>query len=302
MADSWTIRDVLAWTAGHLAERGSDTARLDAEVLLAHALGSDRLHLYLDPDRPLSPTERDSYRELVRARATGAPVAHLTGEREFWSLPFRITPDVLIPRPDTEVLVEQALARMTADTGRAADLGTGSGCIAAALAHERPGWQVDATEADPAAVAVARENVEQLGLAGRVTVHEGEWLAPLAGDLFEVIVSNPPYVPADDPHLGQGDVAAEPRGALVAEEKGLAAHRAILAQAPAHLQPGGWLLLEIGFDQGEAVTAAFGEAGFESVAVHRDYGGRDRAVEGHLPASQTSRSEEFSDGDPTHGR
>jgi release factor glutamine methyltransferase len=284
MADSWTIRDVLAWTAGHLAERGSDTARLDAEVLLAHALGTDRLHLYLDPDRPLSPDERDAYRELVRARGGGAPVAHLTGEREFWSLPFRITPDVLIPRPDTEVLVEQALACMDADNGHAADLGTGSGCIAAALAHERPGWRVEATEADPAAAAVARENVEQLGLAERVTVHEGEWLTPLAGERFEVIVSNPPYVRADDPHLGHGDVAAEPRGALVAEEQGLAAHRAILAQAPEHLVPGGWLLLEIGFDQGEAVTAAFRDAGFGAVTVAEDYGGRSRVGKGQWPS------------------
>lgn len=283
MADSWTIRDVLSWTAGHLAERGSDTARLDAEVLLAHALGSDRLHLYLDPDRPLSPAERDAYRELVRARGGGAPVAHLTGEREFWSLPLRITPDVLIPRPDTEVLVEQALACMTAEAGRAADLGTGSGCIAAALAHERPGWTVAATEVDPAAAAVARDNLERLGLAEGVTVHEGEWLAPLAGTHFDVIVANPPYVPADDPHLAEGDVAAEPRGALVAEERGLAAHRAILAEAGDHLVRGGWLLLEIGFDQGEAVTTAFAEAGFTEVAMDTDYGGRPRVVRGQWP-------------------
>jgi release factor glutamine methyltransferase len=283
MADSWTIRDVLAWTAGHLAERGSDTARLDADVLLAHALGTDRLHLYLDPDRPLSAAERDAYRELVRARAGGAPVAHLTGEREFWSLPFRITPDVLIPRPDTEVLVEQALTRMEADTGRAADLGTGSGCIAAALVHDRPGWRLDATEVDPAAAAVARDNLQRLDLAQRVTVYEGEWLAPLAHAQYDVIVSNPPYVRADDPHLGVGDVAAEPRAALVAEEQGLAAHRAILAQAPAQLAPGGWLLLEIGLDQGETVAAAFTEAGFEAVTLSEDYGGRPRVVMGQWP-------------------
>ena len=285
MAAAWTVRDVLAWTADHLTQSGSDTGRLDAEVLLTHALGLERIHLYTDPDRPLSGPERDAYRELVRARAAGTPVAHLIGEREFWSLPIRVTPDVLIPRPDTEILVEQTLARLPEETaGPVLELGTGSGCIAAALARERLALRVDATESSPEAAAVARDNMEQLGVADRVQVREGDWWEGAEKAAYTAVVANPPYVPADDPHLSHGDVAAEPRGALAAGPDGLDAYRAIIPAAPQYLAPGGWLLLEIGADQGETVSALLAEQGFESIAVHTDYGDRNRVVAGQWPS------------------
>jgi len=282
---SWTVRHVLDWTAGHLSQAGSDSGRLDAELLLCHALGGlERIRLYMDPDRPLSQAERDTYRELVRARAAGTPVAHLLGEREFWSLPFRVTPDTLIPRPDTEALVEQTLTHLPeGEPLRVLDLGTGSGCIAAALAHERPAITVDAVEASAAAAAVAQENRERLNLAERVQVRTGEWFTPVADTAYDLIVSNPPYVPEADPHLDQGDVAAEPRAALTAGADGLDAYRHLIPAAADHLAPGGWLLLEIGWDQGEAVRNLLTQAGFEEVAIRPDYGGRDRVAEARHP-------------------
>ncbi|HKJ71701.1 MAG TPA: peptide chain release factor N(5)-glutamine methyltransferase [Gammaproteobacteria bacterium] len=284
---SWTVREVLDWTAGHLAQAGSDSGRLDAELLLCHALGGlERIRLYMDPDRPLSEAERDAYRELVRARAAGTPVAHLLGAREFWSLPFRTGPEALIPRPDTEALVERALTHLPAGDGvRILDLGTGTGCIAAALASERPEAVVEAVEASPEAAALARTNMETLGLDGRVTVLAGEWFAPLGDRTYRLIAANPPYIADADPHLTAGDVAAEPREALAAGPDGLDAYRAIVPQAPTHLEADGWLVLEIGWEQGEAVSALLSEAGFADVAVHPDYGGRDRIVEGRWPGT-----------------
>ncbi|MEF8794224.1 peptide chain release factor N(5)-glutamine methyltransferase [Thiohalorhabdus sp.] len=287
MAGSWTVRDVLDWTADHLSRAGSDTGRLDAELLLCHALGGmERIRLYMDPDRPLSPAERDAYRELVRARAAGSPVAHLLGEREFWSLPLKTGPEALIPRPDTEAVVEQALTHLVeSEPVRVLDLGTGTGCIAGALASERPEAGVEAVEASPQAAALARANMEQLGLGERVTVLDGEWFGPVADRTCHLIVANPPYVPEADPHLEAGDVAAEPREALAAGADGLDAYRTIVPEAPNHLEPDGWLVLEIGWDQGETVKALLTEAGFADVAVHRDYGGRERIVEGRWPGT-----------------
>ena len=282
MAGSWTVRDVLDWTTGHLAQAGSESARLDAELLLCYALGGlERIRLYMDPDRPLSEAERAAFRELVRARAAGTPVAHLLGEREFWSLPFRTGPEALIPRPDTEAVVERALTHLPAEQAvHILDLGTGTGCIAAALASERPQATVDAVEASADAATLARTNMEQLGLAERVAVLEGEWFAPVGDGVYDLVVANPPYVAEADPHLDSGDVAAEPRQALAAGPEGLDAYRAIAPQALDHLAPDGWLVLEIGWEQGEAVKALLTEAGFSEVAVHPDYGGRDRIVEG----------------------
>lgn len=280
--DSWTVRAVLEWTAGHLAQAGSETGRLDAELLLCRALGGlDRIELYTDPDRPLSGPERDTYRELVRARAGGTPVAHLLGQREFWSLPLKTGPEALIPRPDTEAVVERTLAHLPAETPlRILDLGTGTGCIAAALATERPEASIEAVEREPGAAALARGNMQELGLAERVSVLEGDWFTVVADRTYDLIVANPPYVAEADPHLDTGDVAAEPRQALAAGPEGLDAYRAIVPPAPAHLAPEGWLVLEIGWEQGEAVSALLREAGFAEVAVHPDYGGRDRIVEG----------------------
>lgn len=283
---TWTVREVLQWTAGHLAGHGSETGRLDAELLLARVLGVERIHLYTDPDRPLTEKERDAYRERIRARASGTPVAHLLGEREFWSLPIRVSPEALIPRPDTEALVERALAHLEPEgSPRVLDLGTGTGCVAVALARERAGSLVDAVERSEAAADLARANAENLGLGERIEVLVGDWLAPVTGRRYDLIVANPPYLADDDPHLETGDVAAEPRQALAAGPEGLDAYRAIVPSAPAFLEPGSWLVLEIGWDQGETVGALLEEAGFTDIAVHPDYGGCDRVLEGRWPGT-----------------
>jgi release factor glutamine methyltransferase len=206
-------------------------------------------------------------------------VAYLVGSREFWSLPLEVTPDVLIPRPETELLVEAALGQLPADKcARVADLGTGSGAIALAVAHERPLCEVHATEVHEAALAVARRNGERLA-AGRVAFHRGSWLEPLNGR-FDLVVSNPPYVAADDPHLSEGDCRHEPSEALTPGGDGLAAIREIASNAVAYLEPGGWLLLEHGFDQGEAVRAILEESGYREIRTLQDLAGLDRLTLG----------------------
>ena len=234
-----------------LEESAAAVGRVDAQALLAHLLGVDRAWLATNPLRVLSETEDARLDSLVAQRALGHPVAYLVEKREFWSREFLVGPDVLIPRPETETLVEAALARIP-ERGAVLDLGTGSGAIAITLACERPDAQVTATDASEAAVAVARKNASRLG-AERVTFACGSWFAPVAGRRFDVIVANPPYVAAADPHLGQGDLRFEPRGALTDESAdGLASLRQIAADAAAHLNSDGWLLLEHGYDQAGA--------------------------------------------------
>ncbi|WP_237066299.1 peptide chain release factor N(5)-glutamine methyltransferase [Microbulbifer guangxiensis] len=257
----------------------SDSARLDLEVLLAHVLERPRTWLYTWPEYELSQSEQVQFDELLRRRAAGEPVAHLTGEREFWSLSLQVDASTLIPRPDTELLVETALALCPVTPQRVLDLGTGTGAIALALASERPAWQVLAAEKSPDALALAERNRVSLGL-DNVRVIESDWFAQIPPQSFDLIVSNPPYIDAADPHLGQGDVRFEPRSALVADREGLADIEVIAATAPAFLAPGGCLLVEHGWQQAAAVRAIFADAGLVSIESRRDYGGRERLTLG----------------------
>lgn len=278
---TWTILELLKWTRDHFEAKGIDTPRLDAELLLAHALGCDRLRLYVEFEKPVTPEERASFRTLVRRRAEErVPVAYLTGVREFWSLPLAVTPDVLIPRPDTETLVDAVLGRLPDRSAELAilDLGTGSGAIALALARELPRAAITASDLSTAALAVARKNAEALGLADRVRFVAGDGFAPLAGERFDAIVSNPPYVAEAEAASLAPELRHEPALALFAPGDGTALLRRIAAEAARHLRPGGLLALELAPAQARDVTQCLAAAGFAEIAEHRDLGGRVRAV------------------------
>jgi release factor glutamine methyltransferase len=253
--------------------------RLDAELLLAHALALPRARLRSHPEAAAGAGVARQYRELLERRAAGEPVAYLTGEKEFWALPLKLSAAVLVPRPETELLVERALALVRHDRARAVDLGTGSGAIALALASERPNWQLLATDVSEAALGIARANARALALE-RVQFRRGSWLAPLGADRFDLIVSNPPYVAADDPALAA--LQHEPRLALTPGNDALLALREIIHGAPAHLLPGGWLLLEHGATQGAAVRRELALAGMRYIRSHPDLAGLERATEGQL--------------------
>lgn len=257
---------------------GGETPRLDAELLLSHVTGWSRTSFRAWPEREVDVADVARFCTLVDQRCEGHPVAHLLGEQEFWSLPLRVNPSTLIPRPDTECLVEAALTLELPDNARVLDLGTGTGAIALALASERPGWRVSASDAVTEAVDLAAGNANRLGLP--VTVRQSNWFADLPPGAFDLIVSNPPYIAGDDVHLDQGDVRFEPASALVAGNDGLDDIRRITAEAPAWLSPGGWLILEHGYEQGTAVQRLFAEAGFTSVETRQDYGRRDRLTLG----------------------
>lgn len=257
----------------------SDSPRLDIEVLLGHVLQKSRTYLFTWPEYLLSKEEYQSFEALFSRRLQGEPVAHLTGSREFWSLSLSVSPVTLIPRPDTELLVEVALQLPLPDSARVIDLGTGTGAIALALASERPAWQVVAVDAVGDAVALADTNRRRLGLLN-VDICQSDWFAALGDLCFDLVVSNPPYIDAADPHLQQGDVRFEPMSALVAEACGLADLETIIQQAPAHLNRGGWLLLEHGWQQAQAVREMMLAEGFDGVETRRDLGGRDRATLG----------------------
>ena len=274
-----TIDQIIRQATQHLAA-SSPSPRLDAEVLLMHVTGLARTALITRAQELLLPENEARLHALLTRRAHGEPVAYLTGRREFWSLELNVTPAVLIPRPETELLVEQALARIPEDAEwTVADLGTGSGAIALAIAAERPRCRLIATDNSAAALAVARANAARLGIAN-VQFRHGEWLKPLAGMRLDVIVSNPPYVRANDPHLTQGDVRFEPESALVAGADGLDAIRRIAVDALSCLRPGGWLLLEHGYDQAKAVRALLEIHGYDAVASCRDTAGHERVTAG----------------------
>ena len=261
----------------------SDTPRLDAEVLLAYSLNKPRSHLRAWPERVADIEQAHQFAELLTRRLQGRPVAHLIGRREFWSLELQVTPATLIPRPETELLVELALARLPADQPvQVADLGTGSGAIALAIARERPRAEVVATDFSIEALQVAEQNARRLGITN-VEFRRGDWCAALGDDRFALIVSNPPYLADTDIHLSQGDVRFEPRCALVAGKDGLDAIRLIIAQAGEHLNTGGWLLLEHGFDQRKAVAALLQDHGFTAIKNYRDLAGLDRVSGGCRP-------------------
>ncbi|HHQ4618116.1 peptide chain release factor N(5)-glutamine methyltransferase [Aeromonas veronii] len=264
-----------------------ESPRADADVLLCHLLGCRRSYLMTWPERELDAAQQATLQGWLARRLNGEPIAHLVGEREFWSLPLKVSPATLIPRPDTEVLVEQALTRIPQGPCAVLDLGTGTGAIALALKSERPEVDVWAVDRMADAAALARENSAALGLP--IEVRDGSWFEPLGEPdhdetpRFAVIVSNPPYIDGADPHLEQGDVRFEPRSALVADDAGLADIRHIVAHAPAYLLTDGWLLLEHGWGQGEAVRQLLRDGGYREVATVRDYGDNDRVTLGLCP-------------------
>ena len=265
----------------HSALQRTDSERLDAEVLLAHVLGKPRSHLHAWPDAVLTAEQATRYRGLVAHRAAGEPVAYLTGRREFWSLEFEVSRATLIPRPETELLVEQALAVLPPDASlRVADLGTGSGAGAVTLARERRRWQVCATDRCSAALRVARRNAMRLG-AARVGLVRAHWCAAFAAGSLDAIVSNPPYVAEQDPHLQRGDLRFEPRRALAAGPQGLDELACLIRDAGRVLSAGGWLLLEHGAEQGAAVRELLENVRFGEIATLRDLAGQERVTRAH---------------------
>ena len=275
------IDHVLCRAAAALAQIPETSPRLEAELLLNLATGWPRTTLLAWPERELDPTQAATFEALLARRLDGEPMAYLRGQQAFWTFELRVTPDTLIPRPETELLVETALARLDADAPlRVADLGTGSGAIAAALASERPGWQVIATDRSAPALTVARANFRALDL-GRIFVLQSDWLAAFAPGSLDAILANPPYIAGDDPHLSRGDLRFEPRPALTPGGDGLAAIRIIAADARRYLRPGGWLMVEHGYDQGAAVRAICRDAGLQRIETRQDLAGQDRITLSH---------------------
>ncbi|UTW44189.1 peptide chain release factor N(5)-glutamine methyltransferase [bacterium SCSIO 12696] len=260
----------------------SDTPRLDIEVLLCHFLQRDRSYLYTWPERCLSEQQQADFEAGLDRRKRGEPVAHIVGEREFWSLPLVVNASTLIPRPETELLVELALDLPLSAHAQVLDLGTGTGAIALALASERQDWQVDAVDVVDEAVALAEHNRERLGL-NNLRVWQSNWFEHVPENSYHLIVSNPPYIDPKDAHLQQGDVRFEPSSALVADEEGLADIRAIVTTAANYLHRDGWLLLEHGYDQGAAVRNLLVNDGFQTVQTRQDLAGNDRVTLGRYP-------------------
>lgn len=261
----------------------SDSAGLDAELLLCSVLRCDRARLYARPEQGLSQTQAALFNARIQQRAEGRPIAYLLGKKEFWSLELSVSKATLIPRPETELLVERALEILPAGCARAVlDAGAGSGAIAIAIAKERPGSRISAVDNSPAALAMARQNIAAHGLR-RIKLILADWLNFKHERPYDLIVSNPPYIAADDPHLKRGDLRFEPRAALMAGQDGLAAIRQLVPGAARHLKPGGWLLLEHGWRQGRAVRALFEAAGFGRVGTLRDHSRLERVTCGQWP-------------------
>ncbi|NVI97598.1 peptide chain release factor N(5)-glutamine methyltransferase [Myxococcus sp. AM009] len=286
-SDPWTIRKVLTWTTQHFEKRQVDAPRLTAEILLSYVLKLSRVRLYVDLDRPLSKEELGAYRALIERRMAGEPTQYLTGVREFYNRPFKVDARVLIPRPETELLVEAALRMLPKDApGRALDVCTGSGCIAISLAAERPLATVIATDLSPDACALARENAQALGVADRVTVLQGDLFAPVpAGERFQVVVSNPPYIASEEIAGLSAEVRREPKLALDGGPDGLVAVRRVVTGARQWLEPGGLLAMEIGEDQGPAVLELLRAAGYADARVEKDLERRERMAFGTQPVA-----------------
>ena len=289
-SETWSIKRVLAWATEDFKRRGNKSARLDAELLLGEALGFDRIKLIVEAERPLADDELSRYRGLIKRRRVGEPIAYILGRREFFALPLLVDRRVLIPRPDTEILVETALSgtRERHLYGRMLDLCTGSGCVAIAFAKERPTWRVTAVDLSPDAAAVARENVRRAGVVHNLSVVEGDLFAPLpAGAVFELITANPPYIPSADIEGLDADVRDfEPRLALDGGSDGLVITRRLVSEALLHLTPGGLLALEGGFDQAPAVAALLEAHGFCDISRSKDLAGIERVVSGRRPATR----------------
>lgn len=280
-----TIEQALAQARRQLNALPHASAKLEADILLGTAIDQSRSYLYTWPERSLTPQQQSCYQALLERRCQGEPIAYITGHREFWGLDLMVSPAVLIPRPETERLVEIALQYIPEhELANIADLGTGSGALALALASERPRCQVAATDNSAAALQVATRNRQNLALAN-VQFYHGRWFEPLTPQRFDVVVANPPYVAAGDPHLQQGDLRFEPTEALSAGADGLDDIREIIRTAPVHLKAGGWLVLEHGYNQGDAVTELFKQNGFSHVLCYPDYAERERASVGQMRES-----------------
>ncbi|MFO1094255.1 MAG: peptide chain release factor N(5)-glutamine methyltransferase [Planctomycetaceae bacterium] len=279
---TWTIRRVLEWTSGYLREKGSESPRLEAEVLLAHARGCPRIQLYTAYDEPLPDAVRARMREMVQRRAASEPVAYIVGHREFFSLDFEVTPDVLIPRPDTETLIVEVLERLKSrPNARILEIGAGSGCIAIALAVNQPDAVVTAVDISPAAIAVARRNAQRNNVADRVTFVEGDMFSPIAADAqYDVIVSNPPYVRIDEMEQLDPEVRLhEPHGALRGGEDGMDILRRIIDGAAPYLVKNGWLALECAREQAAVLQQQIsGRSEFTNVRIVNDATGHPRVV------------------------
>ena len=285
---AWTILEVLRWTVGRFERQGIESARLDAELLATRAFARTRVELYTHYDQPLDEAELASYRALVQRRLSGEPVAYILGRKEFWSIDFEVDARVLIPRPDTETLVEQGLeilVKVGADKqGRIADIGTGSGAVAIALKKERPADEVFAVDASPDALAVAQANATRLKFP--VTFLQGDLVTPLDGR-FDLIVSNPPYIPTREIDTLSAEVRSEPRVALDGGADGLGLVRRLVDGAVKHLTDDGWLAMEIGAGQAEAAMNILRNAGYRDVGSRRDLGGIERVVFGRRgPANE----------------
>jgi len=287
-SEPWSIKRVLAWASDDFKRRGNKSGRLDAELLLGEALGLDRIKLIVEAERPLTDDELSRYRALIKRRRASEPMAYILGRREFFALPMLVDRRVLIPRPDTEVLVETALdgTRERHLYGRMLDLCTGSGCVAIAFAKERPTWRITAVDLSPDAASVARENVLRAGVVHQLAVVEGDLFEPLAKDaVFELITANPPYIPSADIEGLDADVRDfEPRLALDGGSDGLQITRRLVSEALRYLTPGGLLALEGGFDQAPAVAALLAEHGFDEIKRRKDLAGIERVVSGRRPA------------------
>ncbi|MFC3681116.1 peptide chain release factor N(5)-glutamine methyltransferase [Bacterioplanoides pacificum] len=285
--DQWLQQARQQLVAGADDEHAASSAALDARLILAHVLQQSYTYLYTWGDRLLTADQLQQADGLLQQRLQGQPLAYIVGEREFWSLPLQVSPATLIPRADTETLIEWVLdlaaEQQIPARGSALDLGTGTGAIALAIATEFPDWQVTGADFQPAAVTLAGTNQQRLGL-NNARIIRSDWYQAVADETFDLIVSNPPYIDGDDPHLHQGDVRFEPTSALVAEDAGMADLAHIIAQAPAHLNAGGWLLLEHGYQQADAVCELLTQRGFTQVGNRNDLGGNPRISGGCWPA------------------
>jgi len=274
-----TVSEALDWATEKLSE--SDDARLDSQILLAYALNVSRTWLFTWPDKALDGATLTAFNALIEERKSGTPIAYITGYRDFWSLRLKVTPDTLIPRADTELLVETALTLKNVEKPcDVIDLGTGTGAIALSLANECPSWRITATDINPETLAVAKENAQTLELA--VSFKESAWFDAI-NDRYDLVISNPPYIESDDPHLLQGDLRFEPADALASGQDGLDDIRLLVQQALKHLKKDGYLLLEHGYQQAEAVRSLMVKAGYTEIETHQDIEDRDRVTLGKIP-------------------
>ena len=288
---TWTVLELLRWTTDHFARRGIETPRLDAECLLAGAMGVDRMRLYIDFDKPASPAERARFRGFVERRADErVPVAQLVGRKEFWSLPLRVTGDVLSPRPDTETLVSAALDLLPdrEAEARVLDIGTGSGAVALAIARERPKVRVVATDVSADALAVAERNACELGVGDRLQFVEGSLFGPFSTEQFDLVVSNPPYLAESEQRQLPPELAHEPRVALFAGPDGLAVLRELVAGVAPFLAPGAGFAVELAPAQAQIVVRWCGEVGLRDATIHRDLANRSRVVSARDPRPPAS--------------